>query len=359
VLQGAPGSSGAAFSRTILLNRGAATFVDASEAYAGGSVTFLQPGDLDRDGIVDLVGVNGNAIVVSRGLKKLDRAVFQTTADDPARLVNLSVLTSLASRDDSFTVGYVASGASATNPKSLVIRAAGPSLAAFGVPGTLDAPKLEIYAGPAKTGENDDWGGAEATTAAMAAVGAFGYAGPTSRDAAQVASVTSTDNSVKVTAGAASATGAGAVIAEVYDATPAGARTAATPRLINFSVAKQISAGGSLTLGFVIGGNTAKAVLIRVVGPGLATVGLTSGTLGDPQLTLYNGRSEKIAVNDDWGATPVLIAAGARVGAFSVGTAATKDAMLQIELTPGSYTATATGNANTSGFAIVEVYELP
>jgi hypothetical protein len=359
VLQGAPGSTGAAFSKTILLNRGGAVFVDASEAYAGGSVTYLQPADVDHDGLIDLVGVNSNAIVVSRGVKRLDRAVFQTVPDDPARLANLSVLTALASRADSFTVGYVVSGASTSNPKPLVIRAAGPALGALGFPGTLDDPKLELFAGSTKTAENEDWGGAPATAAAMAAVGAFAYASPASRDAALVPNIISSDNSVRVSPGASSAAGVGAVIAEVYDATPASARTAATPRLINFSVAKPIAAGGSLTLGFVIAGNTPKKMLIRVIGPGLAAVGLTSGTLGDPQLALYNGKSELIAVNNDWGATPALIVAGAKANAFPIGTAPTKDAMLQIELPPGSYTATATGNANTSGLAIVEVYEVP
>jgi hypothetical protein len=347
-------------SMRLFLNRGAGQFVDCTEAYTRESIgMFVHAGDFDRDGKVDLVTASSNNVTVARALKPIDRPVFQSTPDDPSRLANLSVLTALTSRTDSFTVGYVASGASVANPKPLVIRAAGPALGALGFPGTIDDPKLELFAGPTKTSENEDWGGSSATAAAMAAVGAFAYASPASRDAATVANITSSDNSVRVTAGAASATGAGAVIAEVYDATLPSIRTAATPRLINFSVAKQIAAGGNLTLGFVIGGNTPKTMLIRVIGPGLAAVGVTSGMLGDPQLTLYNSGSVAIATNNDWGATPALIAAGAKVNAFSIGTAPTKDAMLRIELPPGSYTATATGNANTSGFAIVEVYEVP
>jgi cyclophilin family peptidyl-prolyl cis-trans isomerase len=285
-----------------------------------------------------------------------------SSAGTAARLTNLSVVTSIASRADSFSLGYVVSGASASNVKPLVIRAAGPSLGALGFPGTLDDPKLELFAGSTKTGENEDWGGSAATTAAMAAVGAFGYVSPTSRDAAVATSVTSADNSVKITTGANSLTGAGAVIAEVYDATPGTSFTGTTPKLINFSVIKSIAAGGSLTLGFTIGppgGTIAKTVLIRVIGPGLAAVGVTSGTLGDPQLTLFNSSSAAIASNDDWGANPAIAAAAARVNAFSVGTNATKDSMLLITLPPGGYTAQATGNANTSGLAIVEVYEVP
>ncbi|MSU22952.1 MAG: hypothetical protein EXS32_03925 [Opitutus sp.] len=281
------------------------------------------------------------------------------STSDPARLINLSVLTSLASRSDSFSLGYVVTGASTTNAKSVVIRAAGPSLGALGFPGTLDDPKLELFAGPTKTGENEDWGGTASITAAMAAVGAFAYVSPTSRDAAVATNIFSSDNSVKITTGANSATGSGAVIAEVYDATPPSGFTATTPRLINFSVIKQISSGGSLTLGFTIGGSTAKTVLIRAVGPGLAAVSVTSGTLGDPQLTLFNSASVSIATNDDWGADVQLTAAGSRVGAFRIGDAPSKDAMLLITLPAGGYTARATGGGNTSGLAIVEVYEVP
>ena len=281
------------------------------------------------------------------------------TGADSSRLTNLSVVSTLSSRSDSFSLGYVVSGASATNLKPLVIRAAGPSLGALGFPGTLDDPKLELFAGPTKTGENEDWGGSAATTAAMAAVGGFAYVGPTSRDAAVATNITSSDNSVKITVGTNSVTGAGAVIAEVYDATPTNTITASTPRLVNFSVIKPISAGGSLTLGFTIGGSTAKTVLIRAVGPGLAAVGVTSGTLGDPQLTLFNSGSVAIATNDDWGADPQLTTAGSRVGAFNIGNAPTKDAMLIITLPAGGYTARVTGGGNSSGLAIVEVYEVP
>ena len=66
-----------------------------------------------------------------------------------------------------------------------------------------------------------------------------------------------------------------------------------------------------------------------------------------------------VAVNNDWGATPALITACTKVGAFSFGTTATKDSMIQTELPPGSYTATVTGNSITCGVAIVEAYEVP
>jgi len=54
--------------------------------------------------------------------------------------------------------------------------------------------------GSIKTGENDKWGGSATVANAMAAVGAFAYSGPTSRDATSALSVANGDNSVKVSA---------------------------------------------------------------------------------------------------------------------------------------------------------------
>src|SRR5581483_4201825 len=100
------------------------------------------------------------------------------------RLTNLSIRTSLDSADDNFTIGFTVGGDGVVGTKPLVIRAAGPALGAFGVPGTLADPKLEVFADATKTGENDNWGGGSALVAAMAAVGAFPYADAASRDAA-------------------------------------------------------------------------------------------------------------------------------------------------------------------------------
>ncbi|HUR58192.1 MAG TPA: immunoglobulin domain-containing protein [Opitutaceae bacterium] len=267
------------------------------------------------------------------------------------RLINLSILTSIPSAGGDFTMGYVVGGAGTSGPKPLVIRAAGPSLGALGVPGTLADPKLELFAGSTKSGENDNWGGSAQLALALSNVGAFPYTAPTSLDAAMVASITTRDNSVKVSA---ANSGTGTVIAEIYDATPAGTFTASTPRLINVSVSKQIATGTTLTAGFVIGGLTSRTVLVRAVGPGLAAFGVP-GTLADPQLSLF--ASGKIAENDNWGGDAALSATFTQVGAFVL-PPASKDAVLLITLAPGNYSATVTG-LGAGGTALVEVYELP
>ena len=269
------------------------------------------------------------------------------------RIINLSVLTDIATVGDSFTVGYVVGGGGTSGAKPLVIRAAGPSLGALGVPGTLDDPKLETFAGSTKTGENDNWGGSAQLTSALAAVGAFPYTGPTSKDAAVAASILTRDNSVAVSG---VATGTGKVIAEIYDATPPGSFIGTTPRLLNVSVRKHLGAG--VTAGFVLGGASATKVLIRAVGPGLASFGVPD-TVVDPQLALFNDKSAKIGENNDWGGTAELLAAFGAVGAFGLPGATSKDAALLVTLQPGLYSVQVSGTANTTGVALVEVYEVP
>jgi hypothetical protein len=250
-------------------------------------------------------------------------------------------------------MGYVVGGNDTSGAKPLVIRAAGPSLGALGVPGTLPDPKLELFAGSTKTSENDNWGGSPALTQAMAAVGAFAYTGPNSLDAATAVNIATRDNSVKVSS--ATASGAGAVIAEVYDATPEASNTAATPRLINVSVLKNIS--GGLTAGFVIRGSTTQRVLIRAIGPTLGGFGV-GGTVSDPQLTLFRGGSQtSIGSNNNWGGTAELTAAFEQVGAFAL-PGNSLDAALLATLEPGDYTVQVSGVGGATGVALVEVYEV-
>ena len=49
----------------------------------------------------------------------------------------------------------------------------------------------------------------------------------------------------------------------------------------------------------------------------------------------------------------------AAVGAFAVANDTSRDAAIELDLPPGAYTATVSGKNNTTGVALVEVYELP
>jgi hypothetical protein len=271
-----------------------------------------------------------------------------------ARLVNLSILTGIDTAGDSFTLGYVLGGRGTSGSKNVLIRAVGPTLGtAFNLTGALSDPKIELYAGRVKSGENDNWGGTAALNTAFTAVGAFPWANASSLDAASVATVSLGDNSVVVSG---NGNARGSVLAELYDTTPLAQVTASTPRFVNVSVLKNLGTG--LTAGFVIDGTGSKRVLIRAVGPTIGAAPFNvAGAVADPQLTLYSGQTV-VRSNDNWGGTAELTAAFAQVGAFAL-PATSRDAAIAVTLEPGAYSVQVTGVSNSTGIALVEVYEIP
>jgi hypothetical protein len=125
------------------------------------------------------------------------------------------------------------------------------------------------------------------------------------------------------------------------------------PPLINISTRATLGAGQVLTAGFVVGGNIQRRVLVRAVGPGLATLGVP-GSMADPSVTVFRGITPlPNATNNDWGGSAALTAAFASVGAFPL-PVASLDAAILLPLTPGNYSAQVRGTG--AGEVIVEVY---
>jgi hypothetical protein len=271
------------------------------------------------------------------------------------RLVNIASR-GVVSSSDLMIAGFVITGASS---KSVMIRATGPALAAFGVAGTVPNPKLELYRGTTKIQENDDW---------SLAINAADIVSTASRTGAFPLTAASADAVILTplepggyTAQVSSVTGAtGVALVEVYDAgTPAV--TSTTPRLVNISTRANVAGGeGQLIAGIVITGNSPKKILIRATGPALTAFGVP-GALADPLLKLYKGDTV-LRENDNWSESSseaaLITAAGNATGAFAL-TVGTKDAALLITLEPGSYTAQVSGVAGATGAALVEVYEVP
>ena len=344
--------SGGGNRNRIFLNRGGAEFVDATDAIpaAGGSSTFVHVSDFERDGRMDILYGNPARIGIARGLKTIDRALFQSTADNPGRLTNLSVRTQAGTGDQTLIAGFALSGA---GTKPLLVRAIGPALEAFGLNGTLADPLVEIAPlGGTKLAENNDWGGTAALKSTFAAVGAFALSPESGKDAALAFAPTTGAYTAKVTD---TSNRTGIALVEVYDT-----GTDNTLKLVNLSARSQTGIGSDVLIaGFVINGNVPKKLLIRAIGPTLGVFGV-GGTLVDPVLAVRPLNSDLIvATNDDWGGTVALKTAFARVGAFNLAIDTSRDAALAIELPPGAYTATAFGKNNTTGVVLIEVYELP
>ncbi len=301
-------------------------------------------------------------VVTGSGGSVISRAAIlrvNAAATANARLVNLAVRTAAGAGDRVLFMGFAVGGTGTTGSQPLLIRAVGPTLAAFGVTGALEDPKLQIYSGTALLVENDDWAGAPAVVALTPQVGAFGLASPASKDAALIATRPAGSYTAQVSG---AGTAPGTVLAELYDGTPSSAVTAATPRLINVSARTLVGTGGDILIaGFVIGGTSAKQIMIRAVGPTLGLFGV-GGALADPKLELFaSGSTAAISSNDNWGTAanaPQVAASAAAVGAFALALES-KDAVLLATLPPGSYTAQVSGVNATTGAALVEIYEVP
>jgi len=125
--------------------------------------------------------------------------------------------------------------------------------------------------------------------------------------------------------------------------------------LINLSTRAFVgTAEGVLIPGLVVGGTTAKRVLVRAVGPTLTSFGV-GGVLADPTLTVFSG-TKAIASNDNWqdaaGSSLVAVAA-VGVGASAL-PAGSKDSALVLTLAPGPHTLVVSGSGGTTGVALVE-----
>jgi hypothetical protein len=267
------------------------------------------------------------------------------------RLVNLSVLTDLSEPNEEVTIGFVTGGSGTSGSKPLVIRAAGPSLAPLGVANTLEDPKLEVYSGIIRVGTNDNWGGITALANAMASVGAFAFTGPTSKDAATALSLAHGANSARISS---INQGAGAVIAELYDANPWSTLLSTTPRLVNISVLKEVRSG--FTAGFVVQGTYPKSVLVRAIGPSLLNFAIPN-PLVDPHVVLRSAQN-LVTSNDNWGGTQTLTSTFTNVGAFAI-PSTSKDAALLVSLNPGNYTVLVGGVMGFTGQVLLEIYEVP
>jgi uncharacterized protein YjdB len=133
---------------------------------------------------------------------------YDAGSGNSPRLTNVSARNFAGSGGDTLIAGFVIAGDA---PKRVLIRAVGPTLGIFGVPGAIADPLLEVYAGSNRIAQNDNWGGGLASI--FGSVGAFALT-PNSRDSALEISLNPGGYTVHVTP----ASGAGGeVLLEIYE----------------------------------------------------------------------------------------------------------------------------------------------
>ena len=278
---------------------------------------------------------------------------------DPPRLFNISTRGNVGTGADIMIAGLVIGEG---DPETVLIRAVGPSLNELvpqGIPGLLQSPVLSLFDSAGNLVQsNQGWGNGNATASVMATAGAFPLI-PGSTDSAIVVTLPAGAYTAQVS-GAGGTTGL--ALLEIYEV---GATTK-TARLINLSTRGQVGTAGNIMIpGFSISAGTSnRTLLIRAAGPALAALGL-QGTLLDPAISVVDSANATIASNDNWG-TPVgpdakdaaaLTAAYTLAGAFPFAVDSLDSALIAT-FPPGNYTVLASGNNNSTGIALVEVYDL-
>jgi hypothetical protein len=266
------------------------------------------------------------------------------------RLVNISSRARVGAGDDVAIAGFVISGEVS---KPVLIRAVGPTIGAapFNVSGALASPRLELFRGQTSIGVN---AGIASNRAAIDAAAQQAAAFPLGASGADAAIVTTLAPGNYTAVVSSSTNAAGVALVEVYDLS--GMQPG--QKLLNIATRAAAGTGdNTLIAGFVVPPGTAKRVLIRGVGPGLSAFNVT-GVLAQPVLTLISGGST-VATNTNWNTSADAAAitnASLQAGAFGL---ANNDSAMVVTLAPGNYTAQVTGVNNTTGVALIEVYELP
>jgi hypothetical protein len=122
---------------------------------------------------------------------------------------------------------------------------------------------------------------------------------------------------------------------------------------LNISTRLRVDTGSNIAIGgFIINGTGPRKVAIRGLGPSLGNFGL-SDVLGDPTLEL-RGSDGAIAQNDNWQDNS---SQAAQLVALNLAPTHPNESALVAVLDPGAYTALLAGKDQTSGIALIEVYD--
>jgi hypothetical protein len=126
-----------------------------------------------------------------------------------------------------------------------------------------------------------------------------------------------------------------------------------TGSLLNLSTRLAVGTGNDVLIGgFIIAGGQ-KQVVVRAIGPSLTQFGIANA-LSDPFLELHDASGTLISQNNNWQDDPNQ--AGA-IQASGLAPSDPREGALLVTLAAGNYTAIVRGVNNTTGVALVELYD--
>ncbi|MEY2511773.1 MAG: hypothetical protein QOE26_2536 [Verrucomicrobiota bacterium] len=263
-----------------------------------------------------------------------------TPTPAPARCLNISTRGQVQGGNNLMIAGLIVSG---SQPKKVLIRAIGPSLAAAGIATPLLDPVLELHLADGSVITNDDW-----KTAQQAEIEATGLAPANAKESAILATVPPGAHTALVQ-GTNQSTGTAVI--EAYDL-----ETFSPTVLANISTRGFVGTGNDVLIGgFILGGTTGTPqIVIRGLGPTLAAAGIT-GALADPIITIANQNGSTLASNDDWQDDA---AKAAMIVAAGLAPTANPESAVILQLPPESYTAILSGKNGATGVGLIEIYNL-
>jgi hypothetical protein len=258
------------------------------------------------------------------------------------RLLNIATRAQVLTGDNVAIGGFIVTG---TDPKKLLLRAPGPSLASAGVSGALQDPVIELHDSKgAIIFSNDNWQDTQASE-----IRDTGIPPTDPREPAIIATLPPGAYTAVVSGKNATT---GVALVELYDLS-----NGSPSRLGNISTRGFIDADHVLIGGLITGGNgqANTQVAVRAIGRGLPSSGL-SNVIPDPALEVRDKDGALIAANDDFGTGSLPY--NETAVPQSLWPVYSTDAAIGVTVAPGNYTVVVHGKNGASGNALVEIYDL-
>jgi uncharacterized protein GlcG (DUF336 family) len=304
---------------------------------ASGTHDFLAPDSIRADQVV----FRGARLPYAKfprdpnGANGVNEVVTQAPAT--GTFANTSTRAGIGNGENQLIAGFIISGAGS---KQILIRGLGPSLAAFGLTGTLQDPILDLRT---QTGTNitfnDNW--------ALAVNAAQIPANLRPADPRESAILTSLapGSYTAIESGKSGAMGKG--LLEVYDVD-----SVASSQLANISTRGFVGTGNDVMIGGSIVRGGASPVLVRALGPSLAPFGVVD-VLTNPTIELRDPNGTLVAANDNWKQIQQTT-----IQATGLQPPNDAEAAIFTILPSGAFTVIVRGANGTTGIALLEIYNL-
>jgi len=256
------------------------------------------------------------------------------------KALNLSTRGTVSTGDNVLINGFIVTG---TDPKTVVVRALGPTLNSFGLSGLAD-PVLTVFnSSHTVIATNDDW----QTDVGAAFIVANGLAPGNPAESAILLQNLAPGAYTAVVTGKNSTPGTS--LLETYDLSPGF-----NSRLANVSGRGFVGTGDNVLIsGFIVGDVDSATIVVRALGPSLASFNV-SNPLSDPVLTIFDANGSAIASNDNWQDDVNAI----DVQKNKLAPPNTLESAIVLHLPAGAYTAIVNGANGGTGNALAEVYDL-